>query len=565
VIFKNTLSARFFMPLLFVAGLSAAPRLNLVQTSLAVSVPTGTNGPTITLDTFNIGSGTLSLQASSSVPWLVPTVGTSQVCGLRGGCYPVSIAFQTSSLAAGTYTGIVTLTDPNAIDSPQTITVTAQVGGDVPTDLTFYLAPGSSTSATFTTNGPIKTKVSNATWLTTSSSVNSANGSYVTTVTATAGSSMAATDYTGTIAVTGSSFAPDNKQISVTLNVTAQPIAQASSSSVSFVAVQGSKAQTIPVGVTDAGQGTLTVSSVTAVAASSGTWLSAATVNGGVTVTADPTGLTAGAYTGTVTIASNGVNGNLVIPVELTVEAQGAPVAFAGGVVANETFAVGEPVAQGDIVSLYGDQFDFDAPTSASTLPLLTTLDGVQVLVNGTAAPLFYVGAGQINFQVPINAATGAGTVQVVRNGTTGNLIYVNISAQAPQFFLIPGTGGYAITTPDGTLTGTPSNPVKIGSTIVIYAIGLGPTSPPVPSGTASPSTNPLAVVPGTTKVCFGTETPFFQAPCATPIFTGLTPNFVGLYQINVTIPSGVATGNTPTSLILENNIASDSIPLSVQ
>src|SRR5580704_6568268 len=143
------------MPLLFVAGLSAAPRLNLTQTSLTVSVPTGTNGPSYTLDTFNIGSGTLSLQASSSVPWLVPTVGSSQVCGLRGGCYPVSIAFQTSSLAAGTYTGTITLSDPNAVDSPQTITVTAQVGGDVPSDLVFYLAPSGTTSVTFTSNGNI--------------------------------------------------------------------------------------------------------------------------------------------------------------------------------------------------------------------------------------------------------------------------------------------------------------------------------------------------------------------------------------------------------------------------
>jgi hypothetical protein len=158
VILKKTLSARIFVPLLFVSGLSAAPRLNLIQTALAVSVPTGTNGPKYTLDTFNIGSGTLSLQASSSVPWLVPTVGSSQVCGLRGGCYPVSIAFQTSSLSAGTYTGTITLSDPNAVDSPQTITVTAQVGGDVPGNLTFYLAPGGTTSTTFTTNGPITLK-----------------------------------------------------------------------------------------------------------------------------------------------------------------------------------------------------------------------------------------------------------------------------------------------------------------------------------------------------------------------------------------------------------------------
>jgi uncharacterized protein (TIGR03437 family) len=563
VILKNTLSVRFFMPLLFVSGLIAAPRLELIQSALTVSVPTGAAAPTYAVDTFNIGDGTLNLTATSSVPWMVPTVGTSQLCGLRGGCYPVSIAFQTSSLAAGPYTGIITLSDPNAIDSPQTITVTAQVGGDVPSSLVFYLAPGGSTSTTFTTNGPITTKLANASWLTTTSAQSSTTAGYTTTITAKAGSSMAAAAYNGTITVSGSSFAPDNKQIAVTLNVTTQPIAQASSSTLSFNAAQGTAAQTTNVAVTDAGQGTLTVSGVTATAASSGTWLSATTVSGGIAVKADPTGLAPDIYTGTVTVASNGINGNIVIPVELTVAAQGPPVAFAGGVVNNGTFGSGEALAQGDIAAVFGSQFDFDAAQSASGLPLATTLDGVQVMVNGVAAPLYYVSAGQINFEIPINAAAGGGTVQVVRNGTPGNLIYLDIAAQSPRFIVYDG--GYGImTTPQAVLTGIPSHPVNIGDTIVIYTIGLGPTSPPVPSGTASPSTT-LATVPGVTQVCFGVESLFHQAPCATPLFVGLTPNFVGLYQINVTIPSGVASGNSTMSLILENNIASDSVLLAVQ
>lgn len=562
MILKNTLSVRLFLPLLFVSGLSAAPRLNLIQNSLTVSVPLGTNGPKETLDTFNIGSGTLSLTASSSVPWLAPTVGTSQVCGLRGGCYPVTIAFDTASLTAGSYTGVITLSDPNAVDSPQNITVTAQVGGDVPNSLTFYAAPGSSTSATFTTNGPITAKVNNASWLTTSTSTDTADGDYVTTVTATAGSTMAATDYSGTITITGSSFAPDNKQVSVTLNVTTQPIAQASSSSLSFNIAQGAKAQTIPVGVTDAGQGTLTVSGVTATAASSGTWLTAAMVTGGISVTADPTGLSPNTYTGTVTIASNGVNGNLVIPVQLVVVAQAPPEAAAGGVVNNGTFASGEALAQGDIAAVFGSQFDFDAPQGATNLPLQTTMDNIQVLVNGKAAPIYYVSPGQINFEIPIDAATGDGTIQVVRNSTPGNLIYVDINAIVPRFILYGGFG--IMTTPAGALTGIPSNPVKVGDTIVIYALGLGPTSPPVPSGTASPS-SPLANVPGSTQVCFGVETPFYQAPCATPLFAGLSPGYVGLYQINVTIPAGISSGSNTMTLFLVNNVESDSVPLVVQ
>jgi uncharacterized protein (TIGR03437 family) len=404
--------------------------------------------------------------------------------------------------------------------------------------------------------------VANASWLKASSSENAANGAIVTTITATAASSMAAMDYNGTITVSGSSFAPDNKQVAVLLHVTTQPIAQPSSTALSFDIAQGANSQTDNVAVTSGGQGTLTVSGVTATAAS-GTWLTAATVSGGISVTANPAGLSPNTYTGTVTIASNGVNGNIVLPVQLTVVAQGPPVASAGGVVNNGTYGSGEPLAQGDVAAVFGSQFLFDVPQFARNVPLPNILDGVQVLVNGAAAPLYYAASGQIDFEIPIDAASGDGTVQVVRNGQAGNLVYVDINARVPRF--ISYLGSYAIiTTPQNALTGIPSNPVKAGDTVVIYTIGLGPTSPPVMSGTASP-TSPLAEVPGTTKVCFGTESPFFQAPCATPIFTGLTPNFVGLYQINVTIPSGLPSGNNAMTLIEVDNTSSTPVQLAVQ
>jgi uncharacterized protein (TIGR03437 family) len=566
VILKNTLSVRLLVPLLFVPVLSATPRLNLIQNSLTVSIATGVNGPTSSIDAFNIGSGTLNLQASSSVTWLVPTVGKSQVCGLRGGCYPVSIAFQTASLAQGTYTGTITVSDTNAVDSPQYIAVTAQVGGNVPSNLVFYLAPGGTTSQSFTTNGSIKIKPGAATpWLTTTTAANTASGGFITTVTATAGSSMAAMDYNATLITSGSPLADDNKQISVLLHVTTQPIAQVSSTTISLQIAQGAKKQTIPVGVTNAGQGTLTVSGVTATAASSGTWLSAATVTGGVSITADPTGLSPNTYTGTVTIASNAVNNSIVIPVQLVIVPQGPPTVSAGGVVNNGTFASGEPLAQGDIVAVFGNQFDFDDPQGATSLPLQTTMDGIQVLVNGKAAPIYYVSPTQINFEIPIDASTGDGTVQVVRNSQNGNLGYVNINTRVPRF-IVYGGGYGIITKSDGfTLTGTPATqPVKAGDTIVIYALGLGPTSPVVPSGTASP-TSPLATVPGTTQVCFGVESPFHQAPCATASFSGLSPNFVGLYQVNVTIPTGIPSGNSTMLLLLVDNVSSTPVPLAVQ
>jgi hypothetical protein len=186
---------------------------------------------------------------------------------------------------------------------------------------------------------------------------------------------MAAKDYNGTITISGSKFAPDNQQISVLLHVTTEPIAQLSSSSVSFSIAQGANKQSTPVAITNAGQGTLTVSSVTAATANGGAWLSALAVTGGVTITANPTGLTPGTYNGTVNIASNAGNSSVEIPVQLTVQAQGPPFAFAGGAVNNGTFANGEPLAQGDIAAVFGNQFTYGEAQGATTLPLQTKMN----------------------------------------------------------------------------------------------------------------------------------------------------------------------------------------------
>ena len=554
-------SARYGGLLLLLASvLSGTPRLSLDQTSFSVLVAPGSNGTTQVANAYNIGaSGTLDLSVSSNMSWLVPTVEKATTCGLHGGCTPIQLALNTASLANGSYTGVVTVTDSSAIDAPQNITVTVAVGGSVPSQLEFYLAPGGTVSTSFATGANAKASVSaNTPWL--AATVQKGGGA---TVTLTAASSMAANAYNGTITISNSSFPPDNKQIAVVLNVTTQPILETSSTALNFQIAQGANKQTATLAAINSGQGMLTVSSVTAAATSSGTWLSAATVTGGFTVTADPTGLAPNVYTGTVTVASNAANASVVIPVQLTVEQSTPPVAYAGGVVNNGTFASGEALAQGDIVAVFGDQFTYGDPAQAGSLPLQNTLGTVQVLVNGSAAPLYYVSPGQINFEIPIDAATGDGTVQIVRNSQPGNQAYINIAPRAPRFLLLNG-GPYAIlTTPQGALTGIPGSPVAAGDVVVIYTIGLGPTSPPVSSGTASPS-SPLAEIKVPTSVCFGTPTPFFTPPCATPQFVGLTPGFVGLYQVNVQIPSGLKSGTTALTLTVDN-VASDVVQLPVQ
>ena len=563
----------FVLLLTLTSMLNAAPRLGLAQTALTVSIVPGQNGTAQSIDASNLGDGVLNLSVTSSVSWLSASIGAPHTCSLKGNCIPIQIALQTTALTAGVYTGTVTVSDPNAVDAPQFVTVTALVGGDVPAKLEYYVPSNGSALTTFTTGGSVTTMVSNNTpWLAIAAdgAGSFAFGTPVPyTVTATAQNGMATGDYNGTIAISGSSFAPDNKSIAVLLHVTTQPILQPNPSSIAFRIAQGANKQTDYVVTSNGGQGTLSVSSVTAggvPAATPATWLSAQIVSGNaslVSIVADPTGLSPGTYQGTVTIASNAANSSVIVPVQLNVVAQTAPVSAAGGVVNNGTFAAGESLAQGDIAALFGDQLTYGDPQQAGSLPLPAILGGTQVLVNGQPAPVYYVSASQINFEIPIDAATNDATVQVVRNGQAGNIAYLNIQVSEPRFITNGGT--YAImTTPNGTLTGIPSHPVTAGDIVVIYTIGLGPTSPPVPSGTASP-TSPLAVIdPTTVLACFGNNSPFSPAPCVNPQFVGLSPGFVGLYQINLVIPQGLTSGNVPFSFTV-NGVPSDVVQLAVQ
>lgn len=565
------------------ASLYGAPKLRLAQTALTPpSIAQGSNGAAQSVEARNAGDGSLNLQVSSSVPWLVPTIGPARTCadGI-GSCLPIQIALQTASLAKGTYTGFVTVNDPNAIDAPQNVAVTVNIGGNVPDKLEYFLPPKGKASTPFTVaaaadpNNAVNVTSSTQTggmWL---SVVQDGAASFRFNipyrVSVDAGS-LAASDYTGSLTVSGSSLAAENKIVPVTLHVTTQPIAQGGSAPVVFRIVQGGAKQNITVPVANAGQGTLTVSSATATTTSGGTFLTAQTASPGpgVALTVDPTGLSPGVYLGSVAVASNAANSTVNIPVELDVLAPSGPVAKVGGVVNNATFMTGESVAQGDIVALFGDQLVSGTSESAASLPLATTVGGVQVFVNDKPAPLYYVSPGQINFQIPYDATLGDATVRVDRAGQRGNTVSVTIAHAVPRLLRL-NIGDYGIIVnqdnsfPIPATPGLISHPAKVGDALTIYAIGLGPTSPTVVSGVAAPAAEPFARVTNHPQVCFGAFSPFNPGTCVAPLFAGLTPGFVGLYQVNVVVPAGVQTGDTVAVRLVTDDGESDPVQIAVQ
>ena len=183
--------------------------------------------------------------------------------------------------------------------------------------------------------------------------------------------------YQGSVVLSGTSVPSDNKTINVTLNVTTAPTQTDNFAPIRLTSYPGGAPQYMYVTLNNLGQGGLTIAS----AASTSKFLTATVSGNTLLIAADPTGLTAGVYNGTITLNSNAANNAQVsIPVELLVAPAGQPVISTGGIV-NIANGAQEAVLQGDIVAIYGNQL---APTGTSatnaSTPLATTLGQTQVL-----------------------------------------------------------------------------------------------------------------------------------------------------------------------------------------
>lgn len=236
-----------------------------------------------------------------------------------------------------------------------------------------------------------------------------------------------------------------------------------------------------------------------------------------------------------------------------------APAIVSTGLVNGASFVSGG-VVPGEIATLFGVNLTFtNGINLAGALPLATVLQGVQVLVNGTAAPIFAVdnvnGQEQINFQVPFEVAgMKTVTVQAVNNTVAGNIITVPVAANQPGVFTYtigPTTFG-AILHADYSLAGTAS-PAAGGETVQIFCTGLGEVTPTPADGAPSGA----SMTNSTTTVTIGGV----PAPVA---YAGLAPGFVGEYQINAQVPMGLPSGNQPV-IVTIGGVQSSIVLLPVQ
>jgi len=174
--------------------------------------------------------------------------------------------------------------------------------------------------------------------------------------------------------------------------------------------------------------------------------------------------------------------------------------------------------APGELVSIFGTNLSSKTQTDG-TLP--TTLAGVQVLVNGSPAPIYFVSPGQINAVIPLSITSATATIQVTNSAGASNTVANYIGQTAPGVFnslTLP-----AVQHADYTMV-TPTSPAHPGETLLVYLTGVGAVDS---SGNATAKFT--ASIGGQSAVVG---------------FAGTQSTVGGGYQINLIVPSGVTAGN---------------------
>jgi len=200
------------------------------------------------------------------------------------------------------------------------------------------------------------------------------------------------------------------------------------------------------------------------------------------------------------------------------------------------SFSTDPVVSPGEWISLFGRSLSFRTVT-ADKVPLPTELEGTKVWAQvgnnqPVALPLVFVSVNQINAQFPTEVPVGASVKLWVEGpgNQKSDSITVSVVAATPALFAWPdrspilaNVSGQLVfqVVPDGVFT--------------LYATGLGQVIPQVTSGRPAPF-NPLAWAVNQVQVFVAGR------PCEV-LFSGLSPGWVGLYQLNIQIPADVPTG----------------------
>ncbi|HTS48874.1 MAG TPA: hypothetical protein VMH05_13075 [Bryobacteraceae bacterium] len=228
---------------------------------------------------------------------------------------------------------------------------------------------------------------------------------------------------------------------------------------------------------------------------------------------------------------------------------------------ANPSGTVNGPQTKGGLVNAATFQQNALVPGSLVTLFGLD-LNGATVQVGGIPAPILYASSSQLNLQVPWELQVMPivpVTVTVTGNSISSELESVAVGQNDPGIFSLgaPQGGQGAIENVAGAVVDS-NSPAHAGDYVLIFATGLGMVTNQPATGAVALAAPHLSYLISYPSATIGGV----QAPVS---FAGLAPGYVGLYQVNVQVPQGVAAGDSVPVVLSFGATVSNSVTISVR
>lgn len=200
-------------------------------------------------------------------------------------------------------------------------------------------------------------------------------------------------------------------------------------------------------------------------------------------------------------------------------------------------------ISNGELLTFYGTNLAPDTKV-ANAVPLPTTLDGVELAIDGIPAPLVYVSPGQISVVVPFELPSTypVAKIQLSNNGALSNTITELVNLTTPGVYTNAPAGGlgYGAFHANGQQV-NPGNPAIPGEIVESFVTGLGNVFPPIADGSLG-QYPPAANAPeNTISVDVGGTTA--DTSCQYCI-VALAPGEEALYQINFVVPTTATSGD---------------------
>ncbi len=351
--------------------------------------------------------------------------------------------------------------------------------------------------------------------------------------------------YKGSIKIDAPSAA--NKTQTVSFDLTVNPGTPVLNSIFPTGATQGSAATTI----TLTGSNFYSGSTVTA----KGQTLSSTLLGPTVLQATIPSSLLATAANLNILVTNPNPGGGSSADQTFTVYAPGPRIT---GITNGASFQSGS-IAPGEFVSIFGTGLGPDAIVTfqppAGGAPIADTLAGVQVFFGPTPAPLIFVSSTQIAAMVPYGVLGPGINVSVDYNGTSSWVYPVSVAPTAPGLFALGSSGAGAgavfnenATTGELTLN-TETNAATKGSTIWLYATGIGVTTPAGFDGLISAAEANLTA-PAASLNIGGTD--------VIPTYFGPAPGLVsGLVLVKAAIPATIVAAKAVPVLLTLGSVTS--------